>query len=98
MQLLKEAGATKVHVRIASPTFRSPCFYGVDTSSYEELISARLNVDEVCAFIQADSLRFLEIDAMKQAFGTPDLCVSCFDGVYPTRLFSYGDVLKEEKK
>lgn len=98
VQLLKEAGATEVHVRIASPAFRSPCFYGVDTSSYEELISARLNVEEVCKFIQADSLRFLEIDAMKQAFGTPDLCVSCFDGVYPTRLFSYGDVLKEEKE
>lgn len=95
VQLLKEAGATEVHVRIASPAFRSPCFYGVDTSSYDELISARLDVKEVCEFIQADSLRFLEIDAMKQAFGTPDLCVSCFDGVYPTSLFSYGDVLKE---
>lgn len=98
VQLLKEAGATEVHVRIASPAFRCPCFYGVDTSSYDELISARLNTEEVCKFINADSLRFIEIDAMKEAFGTPDLCVSCFDGVYPTRLFSYGEILEKEKQ
>lgn len=96
VQLLKEAGATEVHVRIASPAFRCPCFYGVDTSSYDELISSRLNVDEVCKFIQADSLRFIENDAMKEAFGTPDLCTSCFDGIYPTKLFSYGEILEKE--
>jgi len=97
VQLLKEAGATEVHVRIASPNFRSPCFYGVDTSTYDELISARLNTEEVCQFINADSLRFLTIEQMKEAFAVPDLCVSCFDGVYPTRLFSYGEVLEREK-
>lgn len=98
VQLLKEAGATEVHVRIASPAFRCPCFYGVDTSTYDELISARLNTEEVCKFINADSLRFLDIDQMKDAFGTPDLCVSCFDGVYPTKLFSYGEILEKENK
>lgn len=98
VQLLKEAGATEVHVRIASPAFRCPCFYGVDTSSYDELISARLDCEEVRKFINADSLRFIEIDAMKEAFGTPELCVSCFDGVYPTRLFSYGEILEKEKQ
>lgn len=98
VQLLKEAGATEVHVRIASPAFRCPCFYGVDTSSYDELISARLDCEEVRKFINADSLRFIEIDAMKEAFGTPDLCVSCFDGIYPTRLFSYGEILEKEKQ
>lgn len=98
VQLLKEAGAKEVHVRIASPNFRSPCFYGVDTSTYDELISAHLTTEEVCKFINADSLRFLDIDQMKQAFGTPDLCVSCFDGVYPTKLFSYGEILKKEKE
>lgn len=98
VQLLKEAGATEVHVRIASPAFRCPCFYGVDTSSYDELISARLDCEEVRKFINADSLRFIEIDAMKEAFGTPELCVSCFDGIYPTRLFSYGEILEKEKQ
>lgn len=98
VQLLKEAGAKEVHVRIASPNFRSPCFYGVDTSTYDELISAHLTTEEVCKFINADSLRFLEIDQMKQAFGTPDLCVSCFDGIYPTSLYSYGEILQKEKE
>lgn len=93
VQLLKEAGAIEVHVRIASPGFCSPCFYGVDTSTYDELIAARLDCDAVCEFIQADSLRFLTIEQMKEAFGTPDLCVSCFDGVYPTSLYSYGNIL-----
>lgn len=98
VQLLKEAGAKEVHVRIASPNFRSPCFYGVDTSTYDELISAHLTTEEVCKFINADSLRFLEIDQMKQAFGTLDLCVSCFDGIYPTSLYSYGEILQKEKE
>lgn len=96
VQLLKEAGATEVHVRIASPAFRCPCFYGVDTSTYDELISARLDTDQLCKFIKADSLRFLDIEPMKEAFKTPDLCVSCFSGEYPTKLFSYGDILKED--
>ena len=95
VQLLKEAGAIEVHVRIASPGFCSPCFYGVDTSTYDELIAARLDCDAVCEFIQADSLRFLTIEQMKEAFGTPDLCVSCFDGVYPTSLYSYGNILHQ---
>lgn len=97
VQLLKEAGATEVHVRIGSPAFKSPCFYGVDTSSYDELISARLDVQELCEYIGADTLRFLDVDMMKTAFKTPDLCVSCFDGVYPTKLFSYGQLLEKEK-
>lgn len=98
VQILKDAGAREVHVRIASPAFRCPCFYGVDTSSYEELISARLNTKQVCAYIKADSLRFLEIDHMKEAFGIPDLCVSCFDGRYPTKLYRYGEVLEKEER
>lgn len=98
VQLLKEAGATEVHVRIGSPAFRCPCFYGVDTSSYDELISARLDVEEVRQFIGADTLRFIDVEAMKEAFGTPELCVSCFDGVYPTKLFSYGAILEKEKQ
>lgn len=97
VQLLKEAGATQVHVRIASAPLISPCFYGVDTSTYDELISARLNKEELCKFIGADSLRFMEVPAMGNSFGTNNLCTSCFDGQYVTNLFSYGNVLEEEK-
>ncbi len=96
VQLLKDAGASEVHVRIASAPIISPCFYGVDTSSFDELISSRLSVDELCSFIGANSLQFLEIEQMEQAFGTCDMCVSCFSGKYPTDLFSLEDVLKNK--
>ncbi|MEG0273774.1 MAG: amidophosphoribosyltransferase, partial [Longicatena sp.] len=98
VQLLKEAGATEVHVRICSAPLVSPCFYGVDTSTYDELISARLSHDELCNFIGADSLRFMGVEEMGEAFGTKNLCTACFDGKYCTSLYSYGDVLESEKK
>ncbi|SKA01315.1 amidophosphoribosyltransferase [Anaerorhabdus furcosa] len=94
VQLLKDAGAKAVHVRIASPEFKSPCFYGVDTSTYDELISSRLNVKELKEYIGADSLKFLTIDEVKEANG-PDLCVACFSGKYPTNLFSLGNIIKK---
>ncbi|MEG0315003.1 MAG: amidophosphoribosyltransferase [Erysipelotrichaceae bacterium] len=98
VQLLKEAGAKEVHVRIGSPALTDPCFYGVDTSSYDELISARMSCDEVCKFIGADSLRFMTIEQMEQSFLTKNLCTSCFNGKYCTSLFKYGDIITEEKK
>ena len=97
VQLLKEAGATEVYVRICSAPLISPCFYGVDTSTYDELISARLTHDELCEFIGADSLRFMEVDEMGESFGTKNLCTACFDGQYCTKLFSYGEILESEK-
>ena len=93
VQLLKEAGAKEVHVRIGSPAITHPCFYGVDTSTYDELISSRLNVDELCAFIGADSLKFLTIQQLEEAFKTKNLCTSCFSGHYVTNLFSLQDKL-----
>ncbi len=95
VQLLKDAGASEVHVRIASSPLISPCFYGVDTSTYDELISARLNVDELCEFIGADSLKFLEVDEMFEGNYTNNLCVACFNEVYPTQLYSLGKILKK---
>ena len=94
VQLLKEAGAKEVHVRIGSPAITHPCFYGVDTSTFDELISSRMSEQELCDYIGADSLRFLTIEQMQEAFKTEDLCVSCFSGRYVTNLFSLGDVLK----
>lgn len=94
VQLLKEAGAKEVHVRIASPAITHPCFYGVDTSSFEELISARMNVEELCKYLKADSLRFMEIDDLISSYHSDALCVACFNGHYATRLFSYGDIIQ----
>ncbi len=94
VQLLKEAGALEVHVRIASPAITYPCFYGVDTSSFEELISARMNEQELCAYLKADSLSFMEISDLVSSYQTERLCTACFNGAYTTGLFSYGDIIK----
>ena len=87
VRLLKEAGATEVHVRIASPTMKHPCFYGVDTSTYEELISANYNVEQVREKIEATSLAFLSPESLMKAGGRCELCMACFDGNYPTDLY-----------
>ncbi len=85
--MLREAGATAVHVRIASPPMTNPCFYGVDTSTYDELISARKSVEEVGREIGSDSLAFLSKEALLQAGGRSELCLACYTGHYPTALY-----------
>ena len=95
--MLKEAGATEVHVRIASPTMTEPCFYGVDTTSYDELISARLSVPEVCKAIGADTLAFLSEESLYKAGKRAELCTACFTGRYPTALYHNTATLKCKK-
>ncbi|HGI4537174.1 TPA: amidophosphoribosyltransferase [Streptococcus agalactiae] len=93
--LLREAGATEVHVAIASPELKYPCFYGIDIQTRRELISANHAVDEVCDIIGADSLTYLSIDGLIKSIGletkAPNggLCVAYFDGHYPTPLYDY---------
>ncbi|MDR3328057.1 MAG: amidophosphoribosyltransferase [Prevotellaceae bacterium] len=87
VSLLKEAGARQVHVRIASPPITNPCFYGVDTSTYDELMSAHKNVEQVCELIDADSLAFLSQKALFRAGNRTELCLACFNGKYPTALY-----------
>lgn len=88
IHLLKEAGAKEVHVRIASPQIISPCFYGVDISTYDELISAHHSIEEVKEMIGADSLAFLSIDALYKVAKRNQLCTACFSAKYPTELYS----------
>lgn len=88
VRLLREAGALEVHVRIASPMLQYPCFYGVDTSTREELIAADRSCQEICDFIEADSLAFLDTIDLQQA-ARQGLCTACFDGCYCTDLFSH---------
>lgn len=94
IKLLKEAGAKEVHMRVASSPIISPCFYGVDTSTYNELISNRMDIQELCKFIGADSLAFLSLNGMKKALGE-NLCTACFTGEYPTSVFSLLENLKK---
>ena len=89
VRLLKEAGAREVHVRIASPMLRYPCFYGVDISTRKELLCARMGLEEACKAIEADSLAFLTEDALLEAGRRTDLCRSCFSGCYVTALYSH---------
>ena len=87
IEMLRNAGAKEVHVRISSPQITNPCFYGVDISTYEELISARLDLDGVREYIGADSLYFLSKEALFEAAKRNDLCLACFTGNYPTPLY-----------
>ena len=96
--LLREAGATEVHVRIASPQMTNPCFYGVDTSTYDELICAKHNTEEVRQIIGADTLAFLSKEAVYKAAKRNELCVACFTGNYPTQLYSSIDQANKEGK
>jgi amidophosphoribosyltransferase len=89
--MLREAGAVEVHVRIASPPVTHSCFYGIDTSSRDELIAARKSVEEIREYIGADSLAFLSEPTMMKAFGHEDAdhghCNACFTGKYPTEIY-----------
>ena len=95
VKLLKEAGATEVHVAIASPALAYPCFYGIDIQSREELIAANHTVEETCEIIGADSLTYLSVEGLIDSIwidtDAPNggLCVAYFDGKYPTPLYDY---------
>jgi amidophosphoribosyltransferase len=88
--MLREAGATEVHVRISSPPITHPCFYGIDTSTKEELIASKHTVEEIRKIIGADSLAFLSQKGLLEAIGRPHhlplrgQCMACFTGNYPT--------------
>ena len=89
---------TDVHVLIASPPMTHPCFYGVDTSTREELISARKEVDGVREEICADSLAFLTPGALLKAGNRKELCMACFTGEYPTALYQSVDEANKDVK
>jgi amidophosphoribosyltransferase len=87
VNMLREAGATEVHVRIGSAPLKYTCFYGVDIHTPEELISSNHTPEEVCKMIGADSLAFLSHEGMLKAGKRSDLCLACFTGEYPTDLY-----------
>lgn len=93
VQMMREAGAKEVHMRIASPPTKHSCFYGVDTPERAKLLAHKYDVEGMRAFIQADSLAFLSIDGLYKALGEtqrdgrqPQYCDACFTGDYPTSL------------
>jgi glutamine phosphoribosylpyrophosphate amidotransferase len=93
VQMMREAGAKEVHMRIASPPTRHSCFYGVDTPERTKLLAHKLDIGGMRDFIHADSLSFLSIDGLYKALGEakradirPQYCDACFTGDYPTSL------------
>ncbi len=85
--LLKEAGATEVHFRLASPPVRHPCYYGIDMPTREELIASQKTPDEIRSHLGVDSIGYLSLEGMLDSLG-PDakFCSACFSGSYPTSL------------
>jgi amidophosphoribosyltransferase len=92
VQMMRDAGAREVHMRIASPPTRYSCFYGVDTPERAKLLAAQMSVEQMRDYINADSLAFITIDGLYRALGeirdtaNPQRCDACFTGDYPTRL------------
>jgi amidophosphoribosyltransferase len=88
VRMVRDAGAKEVHVRISCPPTISPCYYGVDTPTREELIASSNSPEEIGKFIGADSLGYLSLPALKQAVADTEgrFCTSCYTGVYPTDL------------
>lgn len=103
--LLKEAGAKEVHVRVASPPLKFPCYYGIDIRSRDELIAANYSIEEIRQLIGADSLEFLSVSGLAESIGQPypdypdgGLCLSYFTGDYPTPLYDYEEEFLEAMK
>jgi amidophosphoribosyltransferase len=93
VQMMRDAGASEVHFRVASPPTGHGCYYGVDTPERSKLLAGRMDVAAMCEFIQADSLAFVSIDGLYRAVGLverdaaqPQYCDACFTGDYPTQL------------
>jgi amidophosphoribosyltransferase len=89
VKLVKNAGASKVHLRIGSPLVKFPCYYGLDTPTKEELIANNMSLEEIKEYTGADTLKFMQIDELKKSVQDPEkYCYACFDGNYPIEIDS----------
>ena len=86
ISLLKNAGAKEVHIRISSPPFLWPCFFGIDVPKREELIAYKHNRKEICELLGADSLEYLKIERLSQLVDNMGICKGCFTGKYPIKV------------
>ena len=83
VKMLRDAGATEVHVRISSPPFLWPCYFGTDIPAREQLIAYNHSIEEICKIIGADSLGYLSIDRLGEMVNDLPICKGCFNGKYP---------------
>lgn len=89
VKLLRDAGATEVHMRVSAPPFINPCYYGTDIDSKENLIACKYTIEEIAKKIGADSLGYLSLEGVKKIGYVNEksgFCTACFDGIYPTEI------------
>ena len=100
VKMLKEAGATEVHVRISSPPVTHSCYFGIDTPSRKNLVAANHSIKEIKRMIGADSLGYLSVDGLWEAVGLggSNICAACFNGEYPIDVPESGDKFAFEKQ
>lgn len=89
ISLLRASGATEVHMIVASPPVKCPCYFGVDMDTVDQLIAGSHSVEEICEIIGADSLHYTPLDVLKRACGGGDFCTGCFDGNYSESFEGY---------
>ncbi len=104
VNMVREAGAAEVHMRIASPPTTHSCFYGVDTPTRDQLLASRHDVQSMAELIGVDSLAFLSIDGLYRAVGekkrdpvSPNFCDACFTGDYPIALADFTAMNEKQK-
>ncbi len=105
VKMVREAGAREVHMRIGCPPTIAPCYYGVDTPTREELIAAQHSIDEICKFLEADSLGYLSLKGLLEACGEPTgdpdgakFCTACYTNRYPTMLGANVQTMREREE
>lgn len=86
VKLLRDAGATEIHMRVSAPPFLHPCYYGTDIDSEEHLIACHHTVEDIAKMIGVDSLGYLPKESLSELVGNKDYCSACFDGEYPTKI------------
>jgi len=95
VRMVRDAGASEVHMRVSCPPTISPCYYGVDTPSKNQLIAANKSVEEIREYIKADSLAYLSLEGLRKAAGEGDekfYCTACYTGKYPTNIVDVEDI------
>jgi amidophosphoribosyltransferase len=101
VRMVRQAGAREVHVRVSCPPTISPCFYGVDTPTKNELIGANNTVEEIRKFVEADSLAYLSLASLRKAVNDDrkhEYCYACYTGDYPTELVNIEELMAAKKR
>jgi len=101
VRMVRQAGAREVHLRISCPPTVSPCFYGVDTPTKNELIGANNTVEEIRRFVEADTLAYLSLASLRKAVNDDrkhEYCYACYTGDYPTELVNIEELMAAKKR